>query len=79
MAMHKDLFFSLKRNFKIVLSPHSVLKLKKGEGTRSCTSASLETAERRLLSINRVREVCHSTANPHVSSMAVSSFSYNFS
>lgn len=31
MAKHKDLYFSLKRNFKIVLSPHSVLE-SKGQG-----------------------------------------------
>lgn len=42
MAKHKDLYFSLKRNFKIVLSPHSVLE-SKGQGRGlSCIPAFSE-------------------------------------
>lgn len=44
MAKHKDLFFFLEKEFKIVLSPHSVLKFKGvGVGAFSCISAFLET------------------------------------
>lgn len=42
MAKHKDLYFSLKRNFKIVLSPHSVLESKEQGRGLSCVPAFSE-------------------------------------
>jgi hypothetical protein len=42
MAKHKDLYFSLKRNFKIVLSPPSVLESKEQGRRLSCIPAFSE-------------------------------------
>lgn len=46
MAKHKDLYFSLKRNFKIVPSPPSVLESKEqGRGCRPVSSVLWSAAE----------------------------------